>query len=191
MDVRLVVEKGSSQTQTFRLRGSETIVGRMRGCQVRIPSRSVSRRHCKLLCKDDFLVVQDMASVNGTFVNDVLIAKPTVVHPNDRLRVGTVTFVVQYQLTPGAIEKILEEHEKEAEMLPVFDASSVLNKLKSLEKNGAPPVKKKSKVAKKKSQPALKKEHIEKPARPPKKRADWDIPSRSEIRDILSNSNDE
>lgn len=123
MDVKLVVEQGARKGQVFRLRAKDTVVGRRRGCNLRIPSESVSRRHCRLTYRDDYLTVEDLASVNGTMVNGQLIAKPTIVHPGDRLSIGALTFQVQYQLTPQAIERLLEEQQKEVELMPTFDAN--------------------------------------------------------------------
>ena len=122
MDVKLVLEQGG-KCQTFRLLPGETIIGRRLGCKLRIPSESVSRRHCRIILRDDYVRVEDLASVNGTKVNGQLIAKPTIVHPGDRLTVGEFTFLVQYQLTPKSIEHLLDEQQREAELLPRFDAN--------------------------------------------------------------------
>jgi hypothetical protein len=90
MDVTLVTVEGSKHPQSLRLRSEEAIVGRREGCDVRIPSHSVSRRHCRLSFREDLLTVEDLASSNGTFVN------------------GHVTFLVQYTLTPSAEAKLAE-----------------------------------------------------------------------------------
>src|SRR5438876_11129485 len=119
-EVKLVLEKDGREAQTFKLRSEETIAGRRRGCKLRIPSETVSRHHCRLIFRDDYLTVEDLASVNGTRVNGQLIGKPTIVHPGDRLTIGSVTFLVQYQLTPKAIERLLEEQQREMELLPTF-----------------------------------------------------------------------
>src|SRR5207253_1473576 len=77
----------------------------------------------RIVFRDDYVRVEDLASVNGTKVNGQLIAKATIVHPGDRLTVGAFTFLVQYQLTPKSIEHLLDEQEREAELLPTFDAN--------------------------------------------------------------------
>src|SRR4051812_4473060 len=99
MDVRLVVEKGAARSRAIRLHSEETIVGRRHGCDLRIPSASVSRRHCLLSFRDGFLSVEDLLSANGTYLNGERVAGKQVVRPGDRLDVGPVTFVVEYQLT--------------------------------------------------------------------------------------------
>jgi len=53
---------------------------------------------------DGYLTVEDLKSINGTFLNDQKIADKTVVYPGDRLAIGPVHFTVRYELTPAARE---------------------------------------------------------------------------------------
>lgn len=106
MKVSLVVKKGSKKAQVIDLRGRSTLLGRMKGCDVRIPSKSVSRHHCKLRIKYDYLLVEDLDSANGTFVNGERIEGKKVVRPNDLLQIGPVVFVVKYHLTDSGQENM-------------------------------------------------------------------------------------
>src|SRR5262245_7781481 len=108
MDVQLVVERGSRKRQTIHLRSEDTIVGRREGCDLRIPSGEVSRRHCRLSVRDGVLMVEDLHSSNGTFLNGMRVTDNQVVQPGDRLEVGPVLFRVKYQLSPAAIDRILD-----------------------------------------------------------------------------------
>src|SRR5688500_5327150 len=129
MDVKIVVQKRGKQRQTFHLRSAEMIVGRQKGCGVRIPSGEVSRQHCLLSFSNDLLAVEDLSSANGTFLNGRRIGKREFVRPGDKLRVGPVTLLVQYQLTQAAINQLLQEDEEvpvtspldQVEVLPEFD----------------------------------------------------------------------
>jgi predicted component of type VI protein secretion system len=96
MDVHLVVVKGSRQAQTIRLRSEETIVGRRSGCDLRIPAASVSRRHCRLSFRDNVLMVEDLDSANGTFVNGARAKDMMIVLPGDHLDIGPISFRVEY-----------------------------------------------------------------------------------------------
>jgi pSer/pThr/pTyr-binding forkhead associated (FHA) protein len=189
MKITLTVEKRAGKAQTFTLRSKDTIVGRGYGCAIRIPSDSVSRRHCRLIFHHDYLTVEDLASVNGTSVNGQVIAKPTILQPGDRLTLGSVTFLVQYQLTPKAIEKLLEEQEKEMELLPIFDAnSSSLPVILPEKKSDSQEKKKDKKAPKKKVKPNTKKLDQEKnpDASSVLGGKRWQLPSGEDIRDILS-----
>lgn len=108
--------------QTIRLRRGETIVGRRKGCGLRIPSGQVSRRHCRLLLHEGFLEVEDLASANGTFVDGVRIDRPCVLRPGARLGIGPLVFAADYDLTVEA-EGRLRRREAELAHLPAGAAS--------------------------------------------------------------------
>jgi predicted component of type VI protein secretion system len=103
MDVKLVVTGGSTKAQVIQLHSAETIIGRQRGCDIRIPSARVSRRHCRLIFRDNGLTVVDLVSSNGTYLNNVAVEGQELVRPGDQLSVGPVTFRVEYQLTINAM----------------------------------------------------------------------------------------
>jgi predicted component of type VI protein secretion system len=100
MEVTLIVANGPAQVRRIRLRSPETIVGRQKGCDLRIPSAEVSRRHCLLSFANGQLSVEDLDSSNGTYVNQVRIKGRTVVRAGDRLKIGPLTFTVDYPMAP-------------------------------------------------------------------------------------------
>jgi pSer/pThr/pTyr-binding forkhead associated (FHA) protein len=107
MDVKLVIERPRTRKRTLHLRTDEGLIGRGVGCAIRIGSAEVSRRHCRLRVRDGYLTVEDLGSRNGTRLNGEEVEGQQVVRPGDRLRVGPVTFIVEYQLTPEAIDRLL------------------------------------------------------------------------------------
>jgi hypothetical protein len=108
-EVRLVVEKGKTQGRTFQLRSEETVIGRRQDCDLRIASSEVSRRHCLLSLQDGFVRVEDLDSVNGTFINGKRVQGKHILRPGDRLDVGPVRFVVEYELTQEALDRLEQE----------------------------------------------------------------------------------
>jgi pSer/pThr/pTyr-binding forkhead associated (FHA) protein len=98
--VTLVVEKGSRRPQRVVLRRPRTTIGRQKGCELRVPSADVSRRHCRIDVGDNSLSVEDLNSVNGTYVNDVAVIGRQALLPGDRLRIGPATFVVEFAPLP-------------------------------------------------------------------------------------------
>lgn len=104
MNVELIVSQGGGRTKKVQLHHETTVIGRRRDCNICIPSSEVSRRHCMLRFHDGYLTVEDLKSINGTFLNDQKIADKTVVYPGDRLAIGPVHFTVRYELTPAARE---------------------------------------------------------------------------------------
>lgn len=102
MNAVLVMFKGDERRE-FPLAGDRTVLGRRQDCDLRIPTRDVSRQHCELLADQKGLSVHDLGSSNGTFVNGKRIAQ-TALKPGDQLRIGPVTFVVQIDGKPAVIK---------------------------------------------------------------------------------------
>lgn len=78
----------------------DQVVGRHSQCEVRLPLSDVSRRHCRFVFADGHWQVTDLASTNGTFVNEIPVQQ-AILKPGDHLRIGSFTFEVQY-LPAGA-----------------------------------------------------------------------------------------
>lgn len=119
MNVKLHVEfKG--QRSVIPLRKPVSVIGRAHGNAVRIPSPDVSRRHCRLILKDDLVTVEDLESVNGTFLNGRRLKSAQVVRPGDRIEVGPVSFTVEYRLSPSARDR-LRSGQDSIEVLDVLE----------------------------------------------------------------------
>jgi pSer/pThr/pTyr-binding forkhead associated (FHA) protein len=123
MDVRLVLENGKQRKKTLRLHSEETIIGRRQDCDLRIKSAEVSRRHCLLSFHDGCLRVEDLDSVNGTFVNGTRVTGKLVVRPGDRLEIGRIRFIVEYEMSQDILDRLADEEEggEELEVLPVAE----------------------------------------------------------------------
>jgi len=76
-----------------------TFIGRSVGCKVVLDDSQVSRRHARVTVSDDGVVVEDLGSANGVFVNDERINGPRRLEPGDRLRIVShvLEFVAQEQ----------------------------------------------------------------------------------------------
>lgn len=106
MNARLILIKQRKRVWTTQLTRPESTLGRAFGCTVRIPSAQVSRLHCRLGLEDGLLVVEDLESVNGTFLNGKRIHEQTIVRPGDHLSLGSVMFLVEYQPTPEGLRRL-------------------------------------------------------------------------------------
>lgn len=95
MEFQLVITRGRSSNQVLRLTEGVTTVGRQTDCQLRIVSSQVSRRHCQIFEKGGHLLVKDLGSSNGTFVNGKKIQDQRVLEPGDELTVGQVKFRIE------------------------------------------------------------------------------------------------
>lgn len=65
----------------------EWVVGRSRGCDVRVADTTVSARHARLVRRGGVWSVHDLGSTNGTWVNGARVDF-AVLRPGDALRLG-------------------------------------------------------------------------------------------------------
>ena len=77
----------------FVIDSKSCTVGRSSGCNFVVNHPSVSRRHARCAVDRDGLTVFDLASRNGTFVDNRRVEKSRVAR-NQTVRLGSVSFVV-------------------------------------------------------------------------------------------------
>jgi predicted component of type VI protein secretion system len=70
---RLHVLNGQEMGQAFELKDAPTYVGRSEDNDIRIENSSVSRRHLKIVQRENRFFVTDLQSENGTFIGGNLI----------------------------------------------------------------------------------------------------------------------
>ena len=105
MKVKLVMFKRDGQRKDFPISGRKVTIGRGEECGLRVPLLSVSRTHCELTKGQDELRVKDLASSNGTYVNNRRI-NDAVLKPGDRLAIGPVILTVQIDDVPEQITPV-------------------------------------------------------------------------------------
>ncbi|MBM3997649.1 MAG: FHA domain-containing protein [Planctomycetes bacterium] len=72
-----------------------TLIGRHQECDIQIPSRKVSRRHCCIALLSDHLVVRDLGSTNGIRINGIKVVEGNL-QPNDELTIGNMRYQVSW-----------------------------------------------------------------------------------------------
>jgi predicted component of type VI protein secretion system len=94
MNYVLQVVRGRSVSTTLKLTDNVTSLGRHDDCVIRIKSAQVSRRHCELYEVGGQLMLRDLGSSNGTFVNGKRVSGEYALKHGDELTVGAVTLRV-------------------------------------------------------------------------------------------------
>jgi hypothetical protein len=89
----LVVRSGGGRAgETFHPMAERTTIGRSPDCDVFLDDVTVSRKHAVLVSEGDRFQVEDLGSLNGTFLNRKRIEKAPV-EDGDELQIG------KYRLT--------------------------------------------------------------------------------------------
>jgi DNA segregation ATPase FtsK/SpoIIIE, S-DNA-T family len=102
----LVVVAGPDAGRTLPLPPGESVLGRDAGCELVLDDPSLSGRHAALHLGTDGLVVRDLGSRNGTWVEGAAVTGATVLQPGATLRLGATLLravaVLPDDRTPGA-----------------------------------------------------------------------------------------
>ncbi|MCA9930833.1 MAG: FHA domain-containing protein, partial [Anaerolineales bacterium] len=73
MAARLVIQRGPTPNQEYQLQGQQMNIGRSADNEIVINDAEVSRRHARILHRQDMsgsqFLLEDLGSTNGTFVN--------------------------------------------------------------------------------------------------------------------------
>ncbi len=100
--VSLRVQVGSSDCRTVTVSKLRFVIGRERGCQLRLGSAQVSKQHAALEQRDGRVYLRDLGSTNGTFLNGRHIRNLEVdLRDGDQFQVGPVLATLQIGVPPG------------------------------------------------------------------------------------------
>jgi hypothetical protein len=90
---RLVVERapGHDPGMIYDL-GGDVVFGRGDTAEIRLSDPFASSRHARIYEQGRILVVEDLGSTNGTYLNEELLDGPRPLHPGDRVRIGDSEF---------------------------------------------------------------------------------------------------
>lgn len=98
------------------------LLGRDGQCDVVIDSEESSRRHARLEVSDGRLMLQDLDSTNGTFVNNNRILEPVEVAGGDTIRIGDQALLV---ITPdGGANRTVIDGRLDGDLSYVLEKSS-------------------------------------------------------------------
>jgi len=84
---------GPTFGKTYAMVGTLTL-GRNTDCDISIASDEISRHHAKLQVVPDGVMIEDLGSANGTFVNNQRVHGATLLKAGDELRVDTIRFML-------------------------------------------------------------------------------------------------
>jgi pSer/pThr/pTyr-binding forkhead associated (FHA) protein len=94
-DVVLQVVSGRNAGLKIPLRRHRFLIGRAKDCHLAAHSAEVSSRHCEILVQPNGVLLLDLGSRNGTFLDGEQITGPRVLHDGARLRVGSLELLLE------------------------------------------------------------------------------------------------
>jgi uncharacterized protein involved in exopolysaccharide biosynthesis/Mrp family chromosome partitioning ATPase len=106
--------------RSFTLNGSKTTIGTHADSTVVIEDESVSEHHCEIFKRGGEVMLKDLGSVSGTYVDGQLVMEATL-KPYQTLRVGKVEFSIEKNEA-----KAVEVAKKSAPTMPPWDPRHAL-----------------------------------------------------------------
>jgi Nif-specific regulatory protein len=91
MNAKLTIISDKLKGQTFELESEQISVGREADNDVVLKDSSVSRVHCTIQKHDNQCIINDLQSLNGTFVNEDFAENIKLNH-GDKIRIGDFVF---------------------------------------------------------------------------------------------------
>src|SRR5665647_2212329 len=99
----LLVVGGDLNGSIFDLAPGETVVGRNPDCTISLDYHGVSRRHFTITTNETEVIVTDLGSANGTYLNNEKLSTPTVLKRADVIKIGSIAMKF---LPPGDPERL-------------------------------------------------------------------------------------
>ena len=99
MHVRLKILHGSAAGKEVKIPVPKCLIGRGDDCHIKPQSDAISRKHCVIITTENEVVVRDLNSRNGTFVNGERVGEESVLLTGDTLRVGPLEFELVIEQT--------------------------------------------------------------------------------------------
>jgi pSer/pThr/pTyr-binding forkhead associated (FHA) protein len=92
-EARLVVERAPGHTPGMEYDiGDGAVMGRGDQAEIRLEDPFASSRHARLVRQGGIVVLEDLGSTNGTYLNEELLTGPQPLHRGDRVRIGDSEF---------------------------------------------------------------------------------------------------
>lgn len=92
----------------------DMLVGRHQAADIVLQSSEISRKHAAFLRVEDALWLQDLASSNGTFVNDTRISEQVLLKDGDIVQFASLKFSVLAPAVMLALDPALEQSVEQA-----------------------------------------------------------------------------
>lgn len=99
---KLVVLSAGLAGRKHELNVDKTTIGRVEDNTFQIAESSVSSHHCEVLLRGTDVVIKDLDSTNGTFINGERIAE-SVLKPGQTLRLGQIELQLETEGNPVTI----------------------------------------------------------------------------------------
>lgn len=99
----LIIKEQGSPDRVFELFGEDVVIGRNRGCDLRLANVSVSREHAALVWEAGQYIVENRGSHNGVYVNGSRTERQ-LLKTGDHVRLGKYELIYVFDRMPRVLQ---------------------------------------------------------------------------------------
>jgi pSer/pThr/pTyr-binding forkhead associated (FHA) protein len=100
----LTISRGAGAGRRLNIGAAPVTIGREVQCDVHVDNTWVSRQHARLAWTGTQYIVEDLGSINGTYVNGERVGAPRALQSGDRLQLGEEVELVFEVRVPAPLE---------------------------------------------------------------------------------------
>ena len=94
IEVLSVGENSNLEEGSILLLNGIITIGRKDGNTIKLTDQYASGNHAKIVVKNNEILIDDLNSTNGVFINDEKVNGSAKLRSNDKIRIGSATFKV-------------------------------------------------------------------------------------------------
>jgi pSer/pThr/pTyr-binding forkhead associated (FHA) protein len=132
---KLVIQNQGMTGRAHELSVDRTTIGRVEDNTFQIADASVSSHHCEVHLRGSDILIRDLNSTNGSFINEVKITEQ-VLKPGQTLRLGQVELKLEAEGGAATAPSLPAPSKKQVDATMVMPRGVSLDQL---EKGGRPP----------------------------------------------------
>ncbi len=114
---KLVVLSEGLTGRSYELKVDKTTIGRLDDNAFQIAEQSVSSHHCEVLLKGSDIVVKDLNSTNGTFINGEKVTEQTL-KPGQILRLGQIELRLEADGAQAQAQAAKKQMDQQTRVIP-------------------------------------------------------------------------
>jgi pSer/pThr/pTyr-binding forkhead associated (FHA) protein len=95
MMINLTTSGSWNGVSEIRIESYPFILGRDSSAHCRLPLAFISRQHCQLVLRGNQILIQDLESFNGTYLNGRRVALPMPLKDGDEIHLGPLSLRVR------------------------------------------------------------------------------------------------
>jgi pilus assembly protein CpaF len=134
----ILTEKGGA-TQRLDFESEEITIGRVDENDICLPKGNISKKHTKIVVKDGKIIVLDLKSTNGTYVNGKKLAGPQIISPDDKVYIGDFILNVEPPDLGAGVEPALQDGDEPAEQTTMTPSRPRFVATEDTRRDGRPP----------------------------------------------------